>query len=246
MAESPLHKYRVVESPRAKHLRLRVSLQRGIEVVIPRDYDRGRIPALLERKRYWVRAAIERIEEQRKFVEPEPVWALPKTIKLAAIGVVCQLEVRQRKSSWAAVRKSSDDSVRLDGNIGSRSLVEASLQRWMMRLAHENLVPWLREVGRNAGLPVARVMVKRQHTRWASCSRTGTISLNARLLFLDKELVRYVFLHELCHTRYMNHSTEFWMLLKHHDSNYKEHDKKLRKAWRHVPTWFTCGRLMAS
>jgi YgjP-like, metallopeptidase domain len=54
------------------------------------------------------------------------------------------------------------------------------------------------------------LLVKSQRTRWASCSAKKNLSLNTKLLFLSPDLVRYVLIHELCHTVYMDHSKEFW------------------------------------
>jgi predicted metal-dependent hydrolase len=191
----------------------------------------------LDRKRHWVRAAVERIEENRKFVEPDPLWRLPPAIKLTAIGKAWRVEGVESEMSWAAVHELGPDGLRVQGNIEGRESCEAALQRWLMRQAHKHLVPWLREVSRQIHIPFGRILVKRQRTRWASCSKARTISVNARLLFLESDLVRYVFVHELCHAVYLNHSREFWALLKHHDPDYTEKDKRLRSAWRHVPTW---------
>jgi predicted metal-dependent hydrolase len=99
------------------------------------------------------------------------------------------------------------------------------------------LVPWLREISREKHLPFGRTLMKMQKTRWASCSRHRTVSLNVKLLFLPPELVRYVFVHELCHTVHMNHSREFWRFLAVKEPGYKELDKQLRTAWRLVPAW---------
>ncbi len=62
-----------------------------------------------------------------------------------------------------------------------------------------------------------------------------------KLLFLPPELVRYVFVHELCHTVHMNHSREFWRFLAVKEPGYMELDKQLRTAWRLVPAWLGDG-----
>jgi len=53
------------------------------------------------------------------------------------------------------------------------------------------------------------------------------------------ELVRYVFLHELCHSVHLNHSAKFWNLLRQHEPQTDRLRKELRTAWSYVPGWFT-------
>ncbi|HXV97711.1 MAG TPA: M48 family metallopeptidase, partial [Anaerolineae bacterium] len=99
------------------------------------------------------------------------------------------------------------------------------------------LVSWLTEMSRIENLPFKRAAIRGQKSRWGSCSSTGTISLNYKLLFLPVSLVRYVLIHELCHTRYLNHSKKFWSLVKQKEPAYKAAQIELRAAWRYVPGW---------
>lgn len=56
----------------------------------------------------------------------------------------------------------------------------------------------------------ARIALRDTTTRWGSCSTSGTISFSWRLAFAPYDVMRYVVMHELAHTRHMDHSTEFW------------------------------------
>lgn len=177
------------------------------------------------------------MQEQRKFFKPEPPGGLPDHVVLRAVGETWRVEYREAQTPWAGVYRHGGDRVVIRGNVENVAACQDALRRWLARRCHQALVPWLREVSREKHLPFGRTLVKMQKTRWASCSRHRTVSLNMKLLFLPPELVRYVLVHELCHTVHMNHSREFWRFLAVKEPGYIELDKQLRTAWRLVPAW---------
>ena len=71
--------------------------------------------------------------------------------------------------------------------------------------------------------------MRNQKTRWGSCSSNGNLNFNNRLLFVRKELVDYVVVHELAHRKEMNHSNAFWNVVEKYMPDYKERRKKLRE-----------------
>ena len=230
--------YRLRVSPRARSVRLRVTVRNGLEVVIPRDYDPAKIPSILERKKNWVRNALERAETHLKFFEPEPAWRLPSEIKLLALGNTWSVIPRPTDRATSVTVKESDESTLLVfGAIQDERLCRDALTRWLMRKTREHLLPRLQELSARTGLHYKRTFVKRPKTRWASCSRHQSISLNAKLLFLPSDYVDYVLVHELCHLLEMNHSKRFWLLVQHHSPDFRKFDRGLRDMWKTVPRW---------
>lgn len=85
----------------------------------------------------------------------------------------------------------------------------APTSAWLAR-ARRELVPRVGELAHQHGLRVAQVSIRRQRSRWGSCSRRGSISLNWRLVHAPDYVRDYVIVHELMHLREMNHSDRFW------------------------------------
>ncbi len=235
---SSLPSYTVQQAPRGgKGARLKFSAQDGLIVVVPRGFDEARIPALLEGKRRWLEEVTARFAAQRRFLEPEPPGHQPERILLRSVGQEWSLTYRQTRSEIVSATPRDEQRLLVFGDIENEIAVKAALNRWLGRRAHEHLAPWARRLADEKGLPIARVLIKSQRTRWASCSARGNLSLNVRLLFLPEPLVRYVMLHELAHTREMNHSKRFWAIVAGLEPDYQRLDEELRTAWRLVPAW---------
>jgi len=111
------------------------------------------------------------------------------------------------------------------------------LQGWLKSAAEERLVPQLLKLAAELKYSVSRVSIRCQRTRWGSCSTRGTVSLNCSLVFLRPDVVHYLFIHELAHTKHMNHSANFWRLVEKLEPDYRRLDRELLAGWRTVPAW---------
>ena len=228
----PLPDYSVRVSSRARRVRLVMTADRGLEVVVPRRFDKRRIPALVEASQDWIERAGIRVEARRRLLTENPP-RLPERIVLPALGEEWQVEYRPGRS---AVREKTGCLI-VTGDSADPQACRDALCRWLARTARSALLPRLEELSAQHRLLYVRATVRQQRTRWGSCSRSGTISLNSKLLFLSPAVVDYVLVHELCHTKELNHSARFWTLMGYHDPDCHAHRKLLRKAGAWVPTW---------
>lgn len=235
--KTALPDYSVRYSPKAKNLRLKVTREHGLSIVVPRGFDESRIPALLTQKKIWIADAMQRVGETRRFLEPNPVRHLPESIRLVALGEAWSIVYRESESHFGIRLRAESGKLVLSGHKLSREAVVRKLKGWLRLRVREELFPIAEQLAAEHRLALGGLLVKSQRTRWASCSAQRNLARNTKLLFLSADLVRYVMIHELCHTVHMNHSRDFWSVVGSHEPSYKSLDQALREAWKTVPQW---------
>jgi len=112
-----------------------------------------------------------------------------------------------------------------------KDIEEQAALRATRRLAETGLNLAVSRLAKKTKVTVGAVSVRDQTSRWGSCSSTGTLSLNWRLILLPPLIHDHVILHELAHRLHMNHSDRFWNQLAQWDPEWKKHDRELTKRW---------------
>ena len=104
----------------------------------------------------------------------------------------------------------------------------AAVDRELRARAGVELPPQLRGLAAQHGLSVTRISIRNQRSRWGSCSPSGHISLNFRLLLMPPAVREYILIHELMHLRQANHSIRFWRLVEAACPGFREAERWLR------------------
>jgi len=118
--------------------------------------------------------------------------------------------------------------VRIKQMENQRQVVSSSVVVDMGK-AKKKLTNRLHYLAEKHGFIYNKVTIRNQKTRWGSCSHTNNISLNMKLVLLPDELVDYVIMHELVHTKIHNHSKKFWLELDKYVGNAREFASRMRK-----------------
>lgn len=232
----------VVLSPRARHVRVRLSAQGGLSLLLParRTLSLTEATQILHDMRPWIERALTRLQK-RNAQKPRPVpLCVPDSISLPALGetwhIYCVAGPANSTRDRVTLREQAE-SIVLRGTVNNIPLCCRMLQKWLLPHAKDYLTARVRALACEYGFMVKDVRVRGQRSRWGSCSALGNINVNYRLIFLEKPLIDYLILHELCHLRHMNHSAAFKACLHSYESQWAYFEKALNKAWGNLPPW---------
>ncbi len=221
-------------SRRARRLSVRVYPGGRVEVVVPPGASASLVHRFVHTHREWIDQRVADLSS----AAPQAGETRPTLVELRAVGRTFHLDYRASPRRGVVIETVADENrLILSGAVHSDAAIADALRTWLLDVAHDELSVLLTRVAEQCGFSFERVQARRQRTRWGSCSASGTISLNVCLLFLDPAVVHYLMIHELCHTRHMNHSNRFWALVEAHEPDYKRLDKELVRGWQSVPGW---------
>ncbi len=223
----------VRRSARARRVSARVFHSGRVEIVAPLRASDRRIADFVSRHREWIE---RKSLEGRRRADASDAAFPPAELRLAAFGEHWRLHFAGGPGA-ARVAAGPAGLLTVSGDLADRARLRRLLLGWLTERARGQLEAWLAAVARECGFEYRRLQMRLQRTRWGSCSVRGTISLNVCLAFQRPEVVRYLLVHELSHTRHMNHSARFWDCVGQHCPQWRTLDRELLDGWRQVPPW---------
>lgn len=188
-----------VRHPKARRYVLRLTPERVARVTMPRFGNRAEAFDFVQRQTAWLEKQLAKSLCSSRASE----WRHGTEILFRGERVALQLDTH---ASGCVVRFADQEIVLKQPATNLRPAVEHHL--W--RLAANELPLRLLELAAQHRISVTRVTVRNQHSRWGSCSRAGTVSLNWRLVQTPNLVRDYICIHELIHRREMNHSARYW------------------------------------
>jgi hypothetical protein len=230
----PPHKIR--HSKRAKRISLRITATQGLEVVVPirKKIETGL--AFLNLHRAWVE---EQTKKMKWLFNPDihDEKALPEKIELKSIDQTVDIVYRTIESTACVSCRVESNRIIFYGAITDFSTCSPFMIDWLKKQAKIHLKKLLMACSAQCDLPFEKLSVRAQKTRWGSCNSNRDIQLNYKLLFLPARLVHYILVHELCHTKHLNHSKRFWALVEKWVPDYRDCVRELKDADQWIPRW---------
>ncbi len=210
-----------VKNPRARRYVLRLTRDGRARVTVPRGGSLGEARKFAGRHISWLEKQLVQRARQTPVLELRPgasvlfrgeLWILernPTSLDSSFIEIRLGPDVLRVPSPLQDLRPAVESHL--------RAIANRELPRRVLELAAQH------------GFQVHRITVRSQRSRWGSCSRRATISLNWRLVQMPETVRDYIILHELAHLRVMNHSERFWREVERLCPWYKESERWLKQ-----------------
>ena len=203
--------YSIRYSDRAKRMSIRVTPDR-VEAVAPVRTSEEKVTAFVLKKRQWVYNKVEDITSVKmklrfswpdRFVTGAKIHFRGRSMKLRVTESDIP-EIRVRYKSAFIVEKPN-------GTLDSE--VKRALENWLSFRLKNDVMDLVNKHAPRLQVKPGHIRISDYKTRWGSCSKIGNININWLLILAPRPVLEYVVVHELCHLRYRNHSSEFWNLV---------------------------------
>ena len=210
-----------IKRSRRKTVALYVFPDNRVEIRVPWLYNINNVESFLVKHSRWLFKRLDskndNVITQKRFVDGELHYFLGKQYPI-------NINVSSKNSIVF-----QDNVIRISTK--SPDLVESLLDRWYLeqakRVFQEIAIPLVKQMEKYNVAPTS-FSIRKMKTRWGSCSRKGSISLNLHLIKLPEQCIKEVILHELCHLVHFNHSKEFYALMTAEMPDWKVWKKDLR------------------
>ena len=208
--------YTIRESARARWISASVRPETGVVVTVPRSARRDEVARFVLRHRGWMLKQANRLASLASRIPCR--WPYGPT--LPYLGREHHVVIEPGDSSRVEGLREG----RLIVRVASPTIPAArlALKRWYMAEALRWCTVSAATLARQLGISYRRLTVRDQRTRWGSCSTSGALSFNYRLVMAPLVVLEYVVLHELCHRIELSHSRAFWRLVSAHRPSYRE------------------------
>ena len=215
------------KSLKARNISIRIKPFEGVLVTVPRFLSFKIAKDFVATKMNWIHKNLHKIQNQEQLQTNFIIGSIFQT-RFHSVFIVSINEENNSfsiENNTTKIYISEKEKVQsIENQIYIRNVIEK-----ILRIEAKYYLPKrVDELAKKHNFSYQKLAIKNTKTRWGSCSYNNNINLSLHLMRLKEELIDYVILHELVHTKVKNHSIEFWTTLDIHCSNSKKLDKELK------------------
>ncbi|MBI5404003.1 MAG: M48 family metallopeptidase [Ignavibacteriae bacterium] len=203
---------------KVKNIRIKVTHDKEVHVVIPLRYPLHRLKPLLENRSEWINKKIEYFDRLKS-----ELFRLDEK-EILYIGERYLFVLKPEMKNTFLV---DEEAKKIYSGV---NLLEKDMQEhWLKQEAKRVISERINVINKDGRFSYNRIFVRSQKTKWGNCSSNKNISFNWRLIKAPMEIIDYLIVHEFTHLDEMNHSPEFWRKVSLVYPEYRNADKWLKK-----------------
>ena len=204
-----------IEKKRVKNLSLRVISENTVLIRIPFSCSEKRALDFVTSKEAWIEKQFEKLKNRKD------IFLKDGEVLLFGEGYAFKIAPeREKRFEVFSERKEIESGI----DLRAPEFIDSFYQNFSKIYFSQRIL----KIANEKKFTFKRLTVREQKTRWGSCSSSGAISLNLKLIKTPKLVIDSVIIHELCHTVHANHSKYFWALVNRHDPHEKESSNWLK------------------
>jgi len=209
-------------SKRCKNIHLKINAQGQIIVSSPPRIKKEKIETFISQQQDWIQQQRQKIANLQKLIESDQ--------HLLIFGKKYQ-KINQFDSQQSVGIFLTDNQQLLINypKKFSQKIIKQEITNLLKKAARHYFKKKLPLLAEKMQVNYQTYTLRQQKTRWGSCSSSGSISLNWRLVHWQPPIIDYVLIHELAHLEHHNHSRKFWQFVAQYDPDYAEHRRFLQK-----------------
>lgn len=199
----------IVIPRKVKHVRMRVSEDLKVRIIVPMDMDEEGLVQLVKKREAWIEKHLSffKNRERIKLQFNEILLYGNRYTYYYDTQYVNRIVINEEYHTIRTRRNLTDEKIQ---------------EKWLKTVAKKYLEERIIKLSETLSLPFNKLYLRTSRNKWGNCSSEKNISINWRLVKAPKFVIDYVIVHELVHTLVMNHSTKFYTLLRSHYPDYEK------------------------
>ena len=205
--------YTIKRGNRKKTLAINVTLASQVIVLAPNNFSREKIKTIVKKKALWI---LEKQEHFKRLAMLFPEKELVSGEQILLLGRKYRLKIKEE--NYLSIPKLSGRRlfIYVHSNLAPedrKEIIKDTLIKWYFEKSSKIIKQRVNRYSKLLNMFPKKVIIKDQKKRWASCSKDGTLRFNWRISMAPVSIIDYIVVHELCHLKIKNHSSDFWKLL---------------------------------
>ena len=200
-----------------KNASIKITFDRQIIVSVPLRYSKSDINALIDKKRNWIEKTIKKLETTKEKInlQPNQILLFGKTYS----------KMLNPALKNKVIVNFNNETIDTDLNLNNKKIQE----EWYKIIAKEYFPRRVNELAQKHDFTFNRITVRGQKTRWGSCSAKKNLSFNWKLMKAPHSVIDYIIIHELSHTKHLNHGKSYWRKVLNVMPDYQKSEEWLKK-----------------